>query len=138
MIGLASAAPLAQAGGTKTEVWSGAYHCAQGATGLTLTLLVQPDGGTVGLFEFYPVSANPAVPTGCFDMAGMMDRNHHLVLAPGAWRRRPDNYVTVGLTGDETAGDHLVGTIQGPGCTTFALTRQTTPTQPSACASVTS
>ncbi|MCB8883512.1 hypothetical protein ACELLULO517_24910 [Acidisoma cellulosilytica] len=133
---MASIAPPASAAATRTEVWRGAYSCAQGLTGLTLTLLIQPGGETAGLFEFYAVGANPRVPKGCFDMMGMMDRNHHLTLAPGAWRRHPTGYVTVGLTGDEVDAKRLVGTIAGPGCSTFALVRQTMPGQPSACASV--
>jgi hypothetical protein len=126
----------ASAASTQTEVWRGAYHCAQGLTGMTLSLLVQPGGETIGLFEFYPVSANPAVPKGCFEMSGTMDQGHHLTLSPGAWRRQPLGFVAVGLTGQEVGADRLVGTIRGPGCSTFALTRQVTPAQPSACASV--
>lgn len=136
-IGLFVAATVpAAAAVSQTQVWTGAYQCAQGMTGMTLTLLVQPGGGAVGLFEFYPVKANPAVPTGCFDMTGSMDSHHHLTLSPGAWRRQPAGYVTVGLSGDEIDPRHLVGTIDGPGCSTFALVRQTMPNRPSVCASV--
>ncbi len=138
LFALISVAPAAKAALTRTEVWRGAYRCAQGMTGVTLTLLVQPGGRLQGLFEFYPVAANPAVSQGCFEMAGVIDPEHRVTLTAGLWRRQPAGYVTVGLTGQEIDANRLIGTIDGPGCSTFALVRQTTPAQPSACASVVS
>jgi hypothetical protein len=111
----AKAAPL------HSGVWRGVYQCAQGLTGATLTLTVAPDGTAAGLFEFFAIKQNPGVPRGCFEMAGRMDEAGHLALAPGAWRLRPPGFVTVGLAGQEIAGDRLVGEVQGPGCMNFAL-----------------
>lgn len=138
LFALTGAAPAVNAALTQTEVWRGAYHCAQGTTGVTLTLLVQPGGRLQGLFEFYPVTANPAVPQGCFEMAGLIDPEHRVTLTPGPWRRQPAGYVTVGLIGQEIDSNRLIGTVDGPGCSTFALVRQTTPGRPLACASATS
>lgn len=138
LMGAAAATPAAQAAMTETEVWRGAYQCAQGMTGVTLTLLVAPGGNAQGLFEFYPLTSNPAVPQGCFEMSGVMDSRSHLTLAPGPWRRQPPGYVTVGLTGQEIDAHRLVGTVQGPGCAGFELVRQTVPDAPSACASLSS
>jgi hypothetical protein len=107
-------------------------------TGVTLTLLLQPDGKAQGLFEFYPLASNPAVAQGCFEMSGFMDGSRRLTLSPGLWRREPPGYVTVGLTGREIDANRLVGTIQGPGCAAFALVRQTMPDEPSACSSLSS
>lgn len=114
MAGHAAAAP-------RSDNWTGVYQCAQGLTGARLTLTVAPDGTAQGLFEFYPVTQNPGVPRGCFEMAGQLDAEGHLVLAPGAWRLRPQGFVSVGLSGLELAGGRLVGAVQGPGCGSFAL-----------------
>lgn len=138
LFAVTGAVPAASAAQTQTEVWRGVYLCAQGMTGVTLTLLVQPGGRLQGLFEFYPVAANPAVAQGCFEMAGGIDPQHRVTLTPGPWRLEPPGYVTVGMTGREIDGHRLIGTIDGPGCSTFALVRQTTPAQPTACAIVTS
>jgi len=113
-IGYAASAP-------RSDNWTGVYHCAQGLTGAHLALTVAPDGTAEGLFEFYPVTQNPGVPRGCFEVAGRLDAGGHLVLAPGAWRLRPQGFVSVGLSGQELAGGRLVGAVQGPGCGSFAL-----------------
>jgi hypothetical protein len=115
------AVPQAKAATLQSGVWKGVYQCAQGLTGATLTLTVAPDGTAAGLFEFFAIQQNPAVPRGCFEMAGRMDQAGHLALAPGAWRLRPPGFVTVGLAGQKIAGDRLVGEVQGPGCMNFAL-----------------
>jgi hypothetical protein len=115
------AVPSAQAAPPHSGVWRGVYQCAQGLTGAMLTLTVAPDGTAAGLFEFFPITQNPAVPRGCFEMAGRMEPNGHITLAPGAWRLRPPGFVTVGLVGAQIAGDRLVGEVQGPGCLNFAL-----------------
>lgn len=111
----AEAAPL------HSGVWSGVYQCAQGLTGARLSLSVGPDGAATGLFEFYAVKNNPTVPRGCFEMAGRVDADGRLALAPGAWRLHPAGFVTVSLAGQQIAGNRLVGQVQGPGCSSFAL-----------------
>jgi hypothetical protein len=63
----------AWAAGQAREVWQGEYECAQGVTGLTLTLDIGQGGQVRGLFDFYPVAENPAVPHGCFQMSGSLD-----------------------------------------------------------------
>ena len=50
--------------------WKGAYGCAQGVTGLTLTIEPEVDGVVSATYEFYAVPENPGVPNGSFRMNG--------------------------------------------------------------------
>ncbi|GAB0119410.1 hypothetical protein [Acidisoma sp. 7E03] len=118
---LCCALPAAGRAAVQSGSWSGVYRCAQGLTGAHLTLVVAPDGTAEGLFEFYAITQNPGVPRGCFEMSGHLDQAGHLALAPGAWRLQPPGYVAIGLTGAEDGADRLVGEVQGPGCSVFAL-----------------
>jgi hypothetical protein len=118
VIGLTGAEALAA--GPARQVWQGEYDCAQGVTGLTLTLDIGQGGQVRGLFDFYPVVENPAVPHGCFQMSGSLDGTGHLALVPGDWLLQPPLYVAVGLAG-VLSGGSLGGTIDGPGCSVFLL-----------------
>jgi hypothetical protein len=131
----------AAAAASTTEVWQGTYSCAQGVTGLTLTMNIGEAGQVQALFEFYGTSQNPSVPHGCFEMSGVLDAAGHLALAPGQWRRQPSNYVTVGLNGELSDTDGLSGTVTGPGCSRFTLNLlrpQVADNQPTACIGVVS
>jgi hypothetical protein len=106
--------------------WRGSYMCAQGLTGLTLT--IEPGAnGLTAVFEFYPVAENPLVPTGRFRMEGFFDGTQRtLTLQPREWIDQPPGYLTVGL---EARVDLDWGVILGritetPGCTWFRLSRQ--------------
>jgi hypothetical protein len=112
----------AQAGHPRVEDWQGQYTCGQGLTGLTLAMTTDLSGQVQALFHFYGIPQNPTVPDGCFMMSGSVQARH-LVLLPGEWRKHPANYVSVGLTGDFGADERLAGTITGPGCTVFMLSR---------------
>ncbi len=121
-----------------TEFWEGSYDCAQGRTGLTLTLeeatleQVGSPGQVAALFNFYAVPENPRVPTGCFEMSGLLDRRTRLVdLRAGRWLLRPFTYVAVDMRGTFDADfTRLTGHIAGPGCTGFVLRRVAAPTHP--------
>lgn len=118
---MAGASHFAEAASPPMQVWQGSYDCAQGVTGLTLALSVDPTRQVRALFEFYGITQNPRVPKGCFEMSGSFDASGHLTLAPGAWRVQPPNFVSVGLYGAQS-GSEMTGTIFGPGCSHFALT----------------
>jgi eukaryotic-like serine/threonine-protein kinase len=112
-------------------VWEGTYTCAQGLTGLTLTLWGE-DQALQGEFSFHPVPANPGVPSGAFRMRGRSPSPGTVVLhaSNADWIRRPERYVVVGLAGS-TEGSTFAGRVTdgagGPsaiGCTTFTLRRK--------------
>jgi hypothetical protein len=108
-----------------TGVWRGTYVCAQGVTGLFLTVRKREAGGVTAVFRFFAVPENPDVPSGEFDMAGMPGaETNHLDLFPQAWIRRPPRYLMVGLDGDydEITGAYS-GQVDGPGCSRFILRR---------------
>jgi hypothetical protein len=138
LIGMIAVQPVMAA--STPEIFQGSYDCAQGVTGLTLTLELSPGGQAQALFEFHSVPANPTVPTGCFQMSGSLDSAGNLNLLPGAWLLQPPGYVTVGIIGT-LDGQILHGTVIGPGCSTFLLTRMpawTHRTDPATCAGVVS
>ncbi len=104
--------------------WVGTYTCAQGRTGLTLTLSAGIMGQLDARFEFYPVPGNPSVPSGAYRMAGWLTTDGHLALVGVEWIRRPPDYVMVGLSGRLAGGGRvLAGTV--PECDApFSLERR--------------
>ncbi|MFJ2668750.1 hypothetical protein ACIO14_30825 [Nocardia fluminea] len=121
--GTAVAADGAANNSRSTEgTWIGSYHCAQGATGLTLT--VQSSGRAE--FEFYPLPENPTVPTGRFAMQWQTEPGH-LVFRQSSWIDRPGSYRMVDLIADRTDNPAILsGTVTGEGCSTFWLSRDRT------------
>lgn len=106
--------------------WQGTYYCAQGLTGVTLTIRGDDDNAEA-LFHFYPVPRNPNVPVGCYTMLGHVDtatQTINLVSDESHWILRPANYVTVNFRGRFTDGrQRIVGRVEGPACSTFILHR---------------
>ena len=108
--------------------WQGTYVCAQGKTGLTLTIDRQ-DGRTFsGVFQFYPVRDNITVPEGCFAVSGRIGSGGAVDIVGATWIKRPAGYITVDLHGRVgQGGTNLSGTVATPGygdlCTRFDLTR---------------
>lgn len=80
-------------------VWSGEYTCAQGITGLKLTLDGTPDGQVSGTFEFHPVARNPKLPTGSFTVRGTLDSAGRLKLNPDRWVKQVAGWNMVSLDG---------------------------------------
>ena len=80
--------------------WQGHYNCAQGLTGLSLSIRLTDDrGGTsvAATFDFYPLPENPTA-TGQFTMRGVWDTyTQRLWLAPDAWVDQPEGWDMVGL-----------------------------------------
>lgn len=134
---LCTGAGSAQPRDSATGEWQGDYVCAQGSTGLTLSIApaAPPRGAkrstradaapVTALFRFYPVDANPSVPRGCFEMSGTVAPAARKVeLTAGRWLLHPDGYVTVDLSGRISSdGTTFDGAVYGPDCTSFALRR---------------
>lgn len=116
-----------------TGAWSGTYVCAQGRTGLTLTIDRQSGATFSGYFHFYPPRDNPAAREGCFSVNGDVDVSGNVSVKAGRWITQPDGYVTVDL-GGTLQGDGMSGnvTIEPPygeapwfaTCRTFRLVRE--------------
>ena len=107
--------------------WQGIYYCAQGLTGVTLTIRGN-DQRAEALFHFYPVPQNPDVPVGCYTMMGFVDPATETVHLDSDdktdWILRPTNYITVNFRGRFSQGrQRITGRVEGPGCSTFTLHR---------------
>jgi hypothetical protein len=113
--------------------WHGSYYCAQGHTGLTLTINAQSGKAFSGLFHFYAPPDNASVPEGCFTVSGRFVTPHKLVIDGGTWIAHPQDYLTVDLDGvvaNSASGSVITGTVVLPGkykdmhlCTTFLVTK---------------
>jgi hypothetical protein len=117
--------------------WQGTYYCAQGLTGVTLTIRGTEEDAEA-LFHFYPVPENPDVPVGCYTMNGYVDTatdTINLVSDESHWILRPVGYVTVNFRGRFTGGRHrIVGRVEGPACSTFTMRRvEEAPPAPKEC-----
>jgi Zn-dependent protease with chaperone function len=116
--------------GSVTGTWTGSYTCAQGKTGLRLVIHAAPDGTLTATFDFYAVPGNPGVPSGSFTMTGIYSAAMGLNLVPGHWISQPPGYSMVSLSAGPLAkGDPILnGNVSDPGCTTFTVTKSSTPT----------
>ena len=78
--------------------WTGKYVCGQGVTGARLVL---SDDGSRGMFHFYPLSENPRVPEGCFQVAGVFNpaTGALAILPTGTWYLKPRNYLPAAFSG---------------------------------------
>lgn len=109
------------------SVWRGLYQCAQGTTGLTLTIDLEA-GVVSAVFEFAAVDATPDVPPGSYRLGGTMtaeaDGRLAIDLVPTQWIVQPPAYVMVGISArsnvERTA---LRGQITHPSCSTIELRR---------------
>jgi len=114
-----------------TGNWQGTYTCAQGKTGLTLTIDRQDGSAFSGVFQFYPLRENITVPEGCFTVLGRIRSSGALDITGSKWIKRPNGYITVDLHGRVgQGGADMSGTVETPGygklCSRFDLTRTTT------------
>lgn len=108
--------------------WRGSYDCAQGRTGLTLTIDQQDGAAFTGVFHFYAIAENPSVPEGCFTISGQVSDGGRVDVTGGTWLKRPAGYVLVDLKGQLTSdGSRLPGVVTTPGqgklCTSFRLSK---------------
>lgn len=100
--------------------WVGSYDCAQGATGLTLT--VQSSGRAE--FAFYPLPGNPRAASGRFEMRSSFESDR-LVFRQMRWIEQPGSYVMVDLIATHHDATVMSGEVVANGCTTFRLSRDT-------------
>ena len=97
-----------------TGTWAGTYECAQGPTGVVLTLRGDVEGSLTATFRFSAVPENPDVPTGRYEMAGAQYADGRVVLVGTRWTSRPPDYVMVDFDGwTDAGGDALRGTVCG-------------------------
>ena len=115
--------PATSAAAAVAGVWSGTYSCNQGLTGLRLTITASGGNAVHAVAEFYPVASNPGTATGSYAMSGSYAPDSGLVLTPAYWISEPPLYVMVSLSAPPPAGNSMQGTVEGPNCTTFSLTR---------------
>ncbi|WID98090.1 hypothetical protein QO058_07565 [Bosea vestrisii] len=136
---LAGLAPVQAQEASVTGNWQGSYVCAQGKTGLTLTIDRQDGREFSGVFQFYAVRENITVPEGCFTVSGRIRSGGAVDIVGAAWIKRPAGYITVDLHGRiASGGAGMSGTVATPGygnlCSRFDLTRTATrPTVDEAC-----
>lgn len=110
----------------RSGTWSGRYVCAQGTTGLALTIQRGEANAVMARFSFYPLPENPQAASGQFMMRGRVDAADpdRLHLVAGQWLQRPAGYVTVDLDGrfNSESGDYA-GRVDGIGCSRFVVRR---------------
>jgi hypothetical protein len=112
--------------------WKGTYRCAQGLTGLNLTIWVEPPATLLATFSFYPDPSNPEVPRGAFAMHGRYSGNH-LDLTQDYWIEEPEeSYRMVDLAAPISSGTvrELEGNVISDtnGCHNFAVRKISTKT----------
>lgn len=115
-------------GESLSGVWEGTYECAQGQTGLRLTVDDRPNGDVGASFEYFPAAGNPDVATGSYTMTGTSS-DGALALEGHEWLEQGGDYSMVGLqadVGDRPDTEALEGTVVGDGCSTFSLDRVST------------
>lgn len=107
--------------------WIGRYICAQGVTGLRLTIDKPTSGSMItATFAFGPVAENPQVPEGAYTMRGVYDPISRRVSLNGEkWIDAPFGYIMVGLDGYLSVnGDRIAGRIPDAfPCTDFEVRR---------------
>lgn len=119
--------------------WVGTYVCAQGLTGLTLSITEATPTRASALFHFYADPRNPRVPTGCFTMTGAYDpASGHLKLKGNDWLLKPGGYRVVHFDGHVDAeGRSFTGKVSGgSSCKQFDLGRMAPPAPPPAACAV--
>jgi hypothetical protein len=110
------------AASTAAGTWTGTYTCAQGLTGLQLTIKAAAGDALRATFAFSPVPSNPSVPSGSYSMTGFIDPAG-IFLDASQWIKQPPGYDMVNIVGDLPAGHNtrLAGSI--PGCSDITLKR---------------
>lgn len=101
--------------------WVGSYSCAQGPTGLKLTIQAAGANAETAVFQFYPLPNYPAAASGSFAMTGANVGNT-ITLHQDHWIVQPPGYAMVDLQG-ALSGGTLSGSVIFTGCTTFTLQR---------------
>jgi hypothetical protein len=108
--------------------WTGRYTCTQGLTGVTLVIDMTPEGDATVIFGFGPISENPNLPTGSYELRGRAelqpDRRFELRVTPHHWIQQPPGYSMVPLTlTSDRAHRMLSGKIEHGNCGTIEVKR---------------
>jgi hypothetical protein len=106
-------------------VYTGSYVCSQRQISLQLSLEPGAPGALAGVFTFYMPGGDAQKPVGAFRLAGSFDpQTRTLRMQPREWVKPAPMYIPVGLSGTlDASGTTIKGTIAGPGCTTFEVSR---------------
>ena len=88
-------------------MWTGTYDCSSGLTGVRLTITGPNGGALMATVDFYPVSTNPGVAEGSYELVGRYSRTDGLVLNPDYWIDEPAGYKMVGLSAPPPHGDSI-------------------------------
>jgi hypothetical protein len=106
--------------------WVGKYICAQGVTGLTLTIAESAGGQLSGIFDFYPVPGGPHFPEGSYSGTVTAGPDRSFEFKPQRWISQPSGFTAVALSGHYVAdAQRLQGLVTGViGCTSFDLSRR--------------
>ena len=107
--------------------WRGGYVCAQGRSGLTLTITRHEGRAFSGYFHFYPPPGNPAAKEGCYTVTGRLGAKRGVTVTALDWVTRPPDYVAVDLAGRLGEGGRFIaGDVKAPwflfgSCKTFEV-----------------
>jgi hypothetical protein len=106
--------------------WVGKYNCAQGVTGLTLTIAELAGGGLSGIFDFYPVPGGSRFTEGSYSGTVTVSPDGSFEFEPQGWISQPSGFTAVALSGHYVADtQRLQGQVTGAiGCTSFDLSRR--------------
>lgn len=102
-----------------TGVWVGTYTCAQGETGLELT--VEDSGRTE--FAFHPLANNPEAKSGKYEMRASV-QGEKVEFDQVRWIERPGDYGMVDLVATRVQPSTMRGNVSAAGCTTFQVERK--------------
>lgn len=113
---------LPPAASAAAGTWNGTYTCAQGLTGLRLTVKTAAGDTLRATFAFSPVASNPSVPSGSYTMTGFMDPAG-IFLDGNRWITQPSGYEMVNVVTSLPANHDtdLSGSV--PGCSPLTLKR---------------
>lgn len=100
--------------------WIGTYTCAQGNTGIILS--IQENGSKLNAtFDFFGLPTNPDVPVGSYTLEGIFDSSGNIDLEPVRWINQPTGW---SMEGFEARLNPVTGTLDGNICgNTSALTK---------------
>ena len=113
--------------------WVGKYNCAQGVTGLTLTIAESAGGELSGIFDFYPAPGGYRFPEGSYSGVVTAGPDGSFEFKPQRWISQPPGFIAVALSGHYLAdAQRLQGQVTGAiGCTSFDLSRPRSQASPS-------
>lgn len=120
---LASGPALA---GPADGIFKGKYTCAQGETGVVLSIVTNARNRVRVIFSFYDLDGNGSVPTGIYDLDGTYKASTRTVTTrdEGRWIAQPSGYVTTGFTARlNSDGSRLAGNLHLSSCSSIVAGR---------------